>query len=351
MGFFTEAEHEQLRVSRMILHVVGRADDEFSPEPEADVQEEGFFRARILAEAGDAVHAFEEGSLVKPILERMARDETTFEQGGQELSRLFARDHVRQSTSGAFFVFQLEVAAAGTRIYAMIKYDYREVVELSQAAGRNVLRAIVQAFVKERKAVQKICVVRLVDGVAENLVSASDRMHAAPDLTDYFARYLGVARGRSDTELSDRLHEAMRNTLQEVSEHLPPGGVAGALRRMKQALQPRDSVTNEDVVDAALHAANRPEDERVRAKIESKARKHLRRQGLDDVSFKPEARIFAQRPREYVRTAEEVRIEYPAEQLGQAITRTERDGEITFTITTRRIVEDGTLSDRARPRN
>ena len=351
MAFFTEAEQENLRVSRMILHVVGRPDEAFTPEPEADVQEEGFFRARILAEAGDAVHAFEQGSLVRPILERMARDEIGFEQGGQELAGLFARDHVRQATSGAFFVFQLDVGDDGTRVYALIKYDYREVVELSQAEGRNVLRAIVQAFVKERKAMQKICVVRLVGGTAEGTVSAADRMHAAPDLTDYFAKYLGVARSRSDAELSDRLHDAMRQALQEVSEHLPAGGVPAALRRMKQALQPRDQVTNEDVVDAALHAADRPEDERIRAKIEAKTRKHLRRQGLDEVAFKPEPRIFASRPREFVRTAEEVKIEYPAEQFGQAVIRTERHGDITFTITTRRIVENGLVPDRARPRD
>lgn len=351
MAFFTEAEQENMRVSRMILHVVGRPDEAFTPEPEADVQEEGFFRARILAETGDPVHEFEAGSLVRPILERMARDEVSFEQGGQELASLFARDHVRQATSGAFFVFHLDVGDDRTRVYALIKYDYREVVELSQAEGRNVLRAIVQAFVKERKAVQKICVVRLVDGTAERMVSAADRMHAAPDLTDYFAKYLGVTRTRSDAELSDRLHEAMRQALQDVSEHLPPGGVPVALRRMKQALRPRDPVRNDDVVDAALHAADRPEDERVRAKIESKTRKHLRRQGLDDVAFRPEPRIFALRPREYVRTAEEVRIEYPAEQLGQTVTRTERDGDITFTVTTRRIVEDGTLPDRSRPRD
>jgi len=174
----------------------------------------------------------------------------------------------------------------------MIKYDYREVVELSQQDGRSVLRAIVQAFVKERKAMQKICIVRLVDGVAQSMVSASDRMHQAPDLTDYFARYLGVVRDMTDAELSDRLHEAMRAALRDVSDSLPPGGVGAALRRMKQSLQARTPVTNDDVVDAALHAANRPADERIASRIEQKTRMHLRRQGLEEVAFVPEGRIF-----------------------------------------------------------
>jgi hypothetical protein len=350
VSFFTEAEQEQLRVARMIIHVIGRQDEVFQPASEVPVQEELFFRSRILAEASDAVHQFDAGSLVQPIIERMARDEISFERGGQKLAQLFARDHVRQATSGAFFVLQLE-DGDDTRFYALIKYDYREVVELAQMDGRNVLRAIVQAFVKERKAVQKICIVRVVGGVAEPMVSAADRMHQAPDLTDYFARYLGVSRNRDDTELSDRLHEAMRGALRDVSEHLPQGGVPAALRRMKEALRARRPVTNDDVVDAALHAANRPEEERIRAVIERKARMHLRRQGLDDVTFQPQARIFQLRPREFVRTAEEVRIEYPAEQIGQAINRSEKDGVITFTVTTRRIVEDGTLSSRPRARD
>ena len=349
MAFFSEDETERLQVARMILHVVGQPGEEFVPQPETEVQEELFFRSRILAEAGDPVHRFEDGSMVKPLLERMGSDELAFEEGGQELARLFARDHVRQATRGAFFVFELAVGD-GSRIYALIKYDYREVVELAQAQGRNVLRAIVQAFVKERKAVQKICVARVVGGVAQPLVAAADRMHAAPDLTDYFARYLGVARARSDAELSDRLNDAMRSTLTELREHLPAGGVPGALRRAKQALQARDPVTNDDVVDAMLHAAERPDDERVVAKIQAKTMKHLRQQRLEDVAFTPEARIFLLRPREWVRTAEEVRLEYPAEQMGQTVSREERDGLIIFTVTTRRIVDDGTVADRARAR-
>lgn len=349
MAFFSEEDEEGLRVSRMILHVVGRPDEDFAPEPEIDVQEEGFFRARIVAEAGDAVHRFDDRSLVRPILERMGMDELGFEEGGQQLAALFARDHVTQATSGAFFVLEL-TSSAGTRFYALVKYDYREAVELSQAEGRSVLRGIVQAFVKERRAIQKICVVRVVGGVPQAMVSAADRMHAAPDLTDYFARYLGVVRDRTDTELSDRLNEAMRGALREVSDHLPLGGVPAALRRVKAALQARAPVTNDDVVEAVLHAADRPEDERVRATLEAKTRKHLRRQDLDDVAFTPEARIFQLRPREYVRTAEEVRIEYPAEQVGNTVVRTERDGVTMFTVTTRRIIEDGTLSDRPRRR-
>lgn len=347
MGFFTDEEQDQLRVQRMIIHVVGRPGEPFNPQPEVNVQEELFFRGRILAEASDPVHEFEANSFVKPIIEKMAKDEITFERGAQDLARLFAHDHVKQATSGAFFVFELDIGNE-SRVYALIKYDYREVVELSQADGKSILRAIVQAFVKEKRAVQKICLIRTLGGVIDNKVSASDRMHEAPDLGDYFSKYLGVFRARSDGELSSRLNEAMRQRLQQVRDLLPPGGVPNALKRMKQALQSKRPVTNDDVVDAALHATDRPEDEKIRSKIERKIRVSLRRYGLSDVSFSPDPAIFKMRPREYVRTAEEVRIEYPAEELGQAIKREERDGKIIFTVTTKEIVDDGTVANRSR---
>jgi len=349
VAFFTEDEQNVLRVTRMIIHVVGRPDEDFVPEPEIEVQEEGFFRARIIADASDALHEFRDDSLVKPIVEQMARGEITFEAGGQELARQFARDHVKTAVAGAFFVFELDVGA-DARVYALIKYDYREAVELSQTEGRSVLRAIVQAFVKDRKAVQKICLIRVVGRDADRMISAADRMHQAPDLTDYFAKYLGVYRNQSDTELSDRLDTAMRQSLNEVREHLP-NGVPTALRQMKQTLEGRETVTSDDVVQAAIHVAGRPDDEGIRVLIEAKTRKCLKRQRLDDVAFTPEARIFRTRPREFVRTAEEVRLEYPAEQLGQTVVRQEVDDNIVFTVTTRRIIEDGTVPDRSHTRN
>lgn len=347
LGFFTEEEQLALRVERMIIHLVAHDDDKFIEQPEAPVQEEGFFKARILSEASDALHSFDEGSLIRPILESMARDETSFEAGGQRLARLFTQLHVKQATSGAFFVFQLGVDDS-TRFYALIKYDYREVVELTKDTdGKSILRSIVQAFVKDRRAIQKICVVRLTNGVAEEMVSAADRMHVAPDLTDYFARYLGVSRSRTDEELSKRLEDAIRGSMTDLKGILPPGGVGNAIRRMKRALEGLIVVANDNVVEAALFAADNPDDEERRAHIEATVRKHLRKKKLDDVAFKPTAKTFHSRHREYVKTQEEVTIEWPAEQLGQSVVRDEDGGYIIFTVKTRQIVDDGTVPDKS----
>lgn len=148
MSFLTDDEIDSIQVTKMILHVVGRSDEPFAPEPEIEVQQEPFFRDRIISAAASGLHTFSPDSQVRPIIEEMAQDRITFEAGGQRLARLFYRDHVGQSTSGAFFVFELQGNTPEVRLYALVKYDYREAVELAHRGGKNVLRAIVQAFIK-----------------------------------------------------------------------------------------------------------------------------------------------------------------------------------------------------------
>lgn len=343
MSYLTDEELDNLRVERMIIHLVGKPDEPFAPRDEIDVQEEAFFRARIQSEAGDGVHSFVDGSEVRDILERIAKGRISFAKGGQALARRFFDLHVRQSVSGAFFVLQLRTGDRNSRLFALIKYDYREAVELTDAAGRSVLRAIVQAFVKERRAVQKFCLVRVTNGVADEVVCASDRMKEAPDLTDYFERYLGVQRSKSNTELSKRLNEALRGALQDVKDVLPNADVGAAMSRAKLALQGRATVSNDDVVDAVLHAANRPDDENVRSRIDTVTRRTLKRQQLQDVEFRPDRATLQVQPRRVVRTVEEVRLEFPGEELGRSVVRESVGDEVIFTVRTKRLVEDGTL--------
>ncbi len=348
LAFLTDAEAGSLLVTRMIIHVVGHPDDPFEPQMEDEVQQEGFFRARIMEEAGEGVHQFADASPVKATLERIARGETAFEAGGQELARRFREFHVRQSVKGAFFLLELRSDVDGSVLYALIKYDYREAVELATAEGRNVLRAIVQAFVKERRAIQKICIVRVVGGIAEQVVSASDRMKTAPDLTDYFERYLDVFRSRSNTELSTRLNEALRGCAEDLKPELPRRDVGAAIAMAKAALQGRATVTNNDVVDAVLHAADRPAEEDRITLIERTTRRWLKKSKLQDVEFRPDPNTLRTQPRRVVRTAEEVRLEYPAEELDNSVTRENTENGVIFTIRTERLLQDGTLADRPR---
>ncbi|MEG3146534.1 hypothetical protein U1839_17920 [Sphingomonas sp. RT2P30] len=348
VSFLSEAEIDSLRVERMIIHLIGKQ-IEFKREPETQVQQEVFFRARIIEQAASAVHRFTEHSNVQPVLRQMGSGAIDFEAGGQELARLFSHDHAPQSTPGAFFVFQIATSIDDDTLYALIKYDYRAVVELAQKDGQNVLREIIQAFVKERRAVQKFCLARYRGGNVEELVSATDRMAEAPDLTDYFENFLGVSRARSTEELSARLNEALRSSFQGVRDYLPNRNVGAALARAKQALQGRGIITNDDVVDAVLHGAERPHDEEVIAQIERVTRSKLKRGNLTDVAFRPDPGTLDVQPRRKVRTAEDVRLEFPEEELGRTVFHQETaEGDVFTVRTSRELVENDTVAIRTR---
>lgn len=347
MSFLNDEEMRSLRVERMIIHLIDKQ-QEFRRQPETPVQQELFFRARIVEQAASAVHSLTEHSQVRPILAAMGSGDMDFAEGGQELARLFWRDHVRQSTAGAFFVFQLGTAIDGDILYALIKYDYRAVVELANQDGQNVLREIIQAFVKEKRAVQKFCLARYRAGEVEDMVSAADRMAESPDLTDYFETYLGVTRSRDTEELSRRLNEALRRSLSELREHLPNRNVGAALARAKEALRARGIVSNDDVIDAIMHGADRPDEEEIRAKIQRVTLGKLRQENLTDVEFQPDPETLQVQPRRKVRTAEDVRIEFPGEELGRSVRHERAGNEDVFTIRTRQVTQDETLPIRSR---
>ena len=350
MSFLTEDELAGLVINRMILHVVG-GEDEFEPQPEMDAGEHAeFFLARIQDTAVAAVHEFQEGSAAKTLLERMARDEVTFEAGAQALSDDFSGRHVAASRDGAFFVFELGVADPHVRIYSLIKYDYRQVVELYDRDGRSALRQIVQAFVKEKRAVQKSALVRVVNGVAEIAVSARDRMAEAPDLTDYFRAFLRVARERNNNELSLGVSSALRATFQHCREHLPDGGAPAAFRTAQEHLRNRQRIDEEAVREAVFIAAGRPADENVIAALDRAREREMRRNRLEGLEFAPDLAVFRAAPRRRMRTAEGVTIEFPGAEEDRTVTRmTELDGGVVITVRSReRLVEDDIIGPRTR---
>lgn len=353
MGFFTDQERAEVQISRMILHVVSKNNDDFAPQAELDIEGVDhleFFRTRLLDAAVDSVHTFKDVSDTKSTLERMAGGHAGFQEGAQELSRRFGDAHPKTSTAGAFFVFELVVEDPAVRLYGMIKYDYREAVELYQNDGRNALRQIVQAFVQEKGAIQKSAVVRTRGGVADVAVSARDRMGTAPDLTDYFERFLGVKRDRNDTELSNDLRSVLRSSLEDVRDHLPDRNVPRALRAAKEALQGRESVDDEAVREAIWVASGRPESEAVRADVTKSVDRHLKAKRLAGVNFRPNPDVLRTAARRRIRTAEGVLVEFPGDLEGTSVRSEEQpDGGVVIIVkTAEKLAEDGTLPDKTR---
>lgn len=339
MSFLTDEEAASLRLARMSLHIV--SDDEFVAEPELAIEHDDFLLDRIRDVASASVYRFEEVSATRDALEQIARRDVGFEEGAQALAREFCRFHRGGTRDGAFFVFELGVADESARVYALMKYDYGQALELVQTEGVAGLRRIVEAFVGDKTAIQKSAIVRVVDGVADINVSTRDRMgRPAPDLTDYFIRYLQVTRDRTNGELTGAVKEVVKTTLGDHRELLPAGGVALAVSRALDVLRQTETVTEEVINHAVWMGAGQPADEQARASLQKSVARLVKRKRLTGVAFPPDAGQLGRPITRVVRTEEGVTIHYNTGLEGEAVRKVDLpDGDTQFIVTTRKYTD------------
>lgn len=347
MGFFTDAEIASLQIKKMSLHVVSRGS--FQPEAARKVEHSDFFLERIRDTDVAPVFTFHDNSKAKPILEDLAARRKTFEKGAQELAANFAEQHNAASREGAFFVFELTAEDSETRLYSLIKYDYREVIEQRDEEAGTLLHRIVQAFVGDKQAIQKSVLVRVVDGRAQDAVAARDRVKPAPDIGDYLVRFLGVSRSLTDAELNQKAVDVLIGSLREVADLLPEGGVPRAFAHAKVTLRSRSEIDETAITEAVIDAAGSPQDEVAIARIRQVARRKFRSAKLSGLSFKPDLSILKKAPTRRLKTKEGVMITYPGEAENTFVKRTRSEdgkGEV-ITIHTAKITEDEVVRESA----
>ncbi|MFF7709998.1 hypothetical protein [Pseudomonas sp. NPDC007930] len=304
MAFFTPTEQATLAIERMIIHVVGTP--HFIPMPERPVQHADFFIRKILDTACEPLFGFKPGASARGDFEAIASGALSFERGAQSLAANFQRQHQGKATrDGVLCMFELSVRDAYTRIYSLIKYDYREAIEQDPA---NALRRIVTALVDDKKAVQKSALVRVVRGAAQSDVAARDRTRQAPDITDFFAAFLGVSRRVSDKELSAIAKAVLTKTLKQVAKYLPEQNVTEALRIGQGHLGRCQRVGPAAMVDAVLAAAGNPSDGKLRARLAKVAQRNVARSKLNALEFTPDKTVLRQPAMRQLVTVEGVRV-------------------------------------------
>jgi hypothetical protein len=345
MGFFSDTELASLTIERMNFQIVGEGG--FDPRPAmAAVEHADFFIGRIREVDVASAFSFADLSETKTTIEDMAAGRTRFANGAVALAREFDRHHVGQSKAGAFFVFELGGGDAATKLYALLKYDYSEVLTLRQRGAGDQLRRIVQAFVKDKRALQKSALVRVVDGVAEIEVSATDRGARSPSITDFFTRFLNVHRERDDIELNKAASDALHDIMHSVPSEVWPDNAAAALARMREALRTSAVISDDVVRDAVWVAAGRPEEDEVIELLRDHANSALRKRRIAGLEFPPNASVFRVASKRRIKTVENIKIEYPDSLSGVKVT-TERaaNGSAVITIQTDHIESDEVVSE------
>jgi hypothetical protein len=322
----------------MILHVVGNT--RFEQAPERDVEFEDFFLDRIRETNVDAVHEFEDDSVTKLTLQAASAADASFELAAQQVSRRFHEQHVGASSDGAFFVFQLSCDDPDVHFYSLIKYDFREALEQQTIDDETHLRRIVNALISDRKAVQKSAIIKVQNGTAIDLVAARDRTKVPPDVSDYFATFLDVKRSRSNVELTQAAVKTLRETLDRCSDALPDNNVPLAFRRAQAVLRDHQMVTVDSILAAIFAAADHPEDEIVRRRLETAASRRMKAHKLDGVEFQASRRILRAPPMRRIKTVEGVMLQYPDDLENPVVNRRDDANGTVFTIRTQGVKED-----------
>ncbi|WP_312320187.1 nucleoid-associated protein [Stenotrophomonas sp.] len=332
----------------MNYQIVG--EDEFVPRRAmATVEFEQFFLARISDMDASSLFKFAPQSGVRETVQRIAANRTQFSQGGAQLARDFHGRHVGQSSAGAFFFFELHVADESVRLYSMLKYDYREVLAPSRANSSRQLRKIVEAFVQDKRALQKSCLIRVRDGVAEEEISARDRNGKSPDITDFFSAFLSVQRSRDDTELNHQVYQAVTEVLKSHQEHLPDSDLSQALNVVRERLRTASVISNATALDALLVAAGRPADPQISESLEQALVRSMKRRKVSGLEFAPDENVLKRSVRKKLATKEGVHLDYPQYLEGSRVKKEALpSGGLKITITTDRLEVDKVVAETAR---
>lgn len=345
MGFLSDTERDGLAIVRMNFQVVGEG--AFVSRPAMPtVEQADFFLGRVIDIDIAAAFSFEAESETKEVIRAIAAGEQRFANGAVALAREFDRHHVGQSKAGAFFVFELSSGDPAVKLYALLKYDYSEVLTLRQSTTQGQLRRIVQAFVKDKRALQKSALIRVVRGRVEAEISATDRGARSPSITDFFTRFLQVRRERDDVELN----KAASDALLEIANTVPlahwPNGKAAALSTMREALRTSREISDDVVIDAVWMAAGRPEDEEVSEELRKKAVAALKKKKISGLRFQTNGAVFKVASKRKIRTVENVRVEFPDSLSGVVVnTVRETDGSAVITIKTKQIASDEVFAE------
>ncbi len=348
MSFLTDAESASLRLARMSLHIVG-GDDEFEAQPELSVEHDDFL-LQILRDIGsDSVYRFLEISTTRTTIESISTRKVSFQKGAQALAADFCRLHGGSSRDGAFFVFELCVSENNVNIYALVKYDYSQALEIVHREGTTGLRRIVEAFVGNKSAIQKSALIRTRSGIAEPALSTRDRMgRPAPALTDFFRDYLQVTRDRSDEELTADVKDVVRSALGDNREFLPKGGMATCVSRANGVLRQAQELNEEVIRHAVWVGAGQPPDAEVKARFDNSVDRLIRKKKLTGLAFAPAPSVLPRTVKRTVTTQEGVKLEYNTALEGQAVVEEILpDGRTRFVVTTESYMDD-VNSDRAK---
>lgn len=344
MSFLSDQEVQNLRINRMIFHVVGKSLEvpillsEISPLQHVD-----FFLERIKSSLKGNLFTFNELSntdrILRIIKTNADNDPTCFTEQSKLLASDFQSHHTGGNTSmGCFFLFEL--MSNNNKLYAIIKYDNEDVVRyvIDEQQNENQiprLERFNESFVRKAEAMQKIALIRLSDEESGGDIVVRDRSKRT-NISGYFKGFLKAKRKNSEEELCDKLINVLKDVFKKHRDLLPEGIKRSGVNKIYEVLGRADFDYNAEEPTSLLTSIFGPIDEE--SPIKKSFATLSRDCGIDGESFRIIADSIQKPARRRIETAENVVISYNANHRPE-ITDTD-DGKKRITITTARIITD-----------
>ncbi|MBM7043708.1 nucleoid-associated protein [Rhizobium lusitanum] len=213
MAFFDDSELNELKIERMIFHLVGPKNGLIKLEEVNPGEFESFFVDRIRSVNGGLPYAFSDASSTRERLGRIASNGGLFQEESEKLAEDFQSHHGGTAAEGAILLFVLRAKAK--RSFALLKYDDETVVAYDLkdgSGGRKMvsLEAIQRTFVQNKAALQKAALIKLTDKGGE--LTVLDRRNQQK-VAQYFEAFLGARQTLSDAELTKKLVDVTRKVI------------------------------------------------------------------------------------------------------------------------------------------
>lgn len=248
MGLLTDNAIDNLKVDRIIFHVVGPDDSDLILMDEIDITgSEDFFLGRIReTNIGNRFNFIGLQQGVRPSLGVISTDSRKFVEISKELAQSFQNQHETvASKRGAFIIALLKGYVQP--IFALVKFDDLKVLRFTQQTDENgLIKAIVSeinnTFQEDKKAMQKSALIVLNDDGGE--LAVYDKTNRK-NITDYFKAFLGVKRLYTSEQASERFHRALKKAFNAHKSNAPSDVASSWRHKLHQATRDIEAVEPE----------------------------------------------------------------------------------------------------------
>lgn len=323
----TDAELNNLRIKQFIFHVVHHGPEEPELLDEVPI---GDFEPFFLDRARDTLrgNAFEflAHSETRRRLGMIDKTPATFVEISKELAQDFHKQRDKRIKPGVFILMRL--TSRIKTFFLVIKYEHERVVAYEIEKHRAILHEIKNSFTQSPSALQKSAFIRL-SRVGGDLVVIDRTIRK--DITDFFRDFLGVRRKYDAVQMSEKVAEAVYETVRAHQADLPPAFAANWRNNLDRVASKRKVFDADDFVNV-FFGAEATEDVRETFTDE------LTKRELKDEVFDFDRNAFKVSGITRYRTYEGVAVQVPAEarDFVKVENLTDRSRII---ITTKRVVE------------